>query len=131
MDKNIAAILRNDTRTVSVTFSGGASKTYTYITNFDFKVGDFAIVEVSGDYKVVEIVAVAPDLRIQPNSDIHFKWIVDKLDLTEHEINMRRNAEIEQTLSQAYQRTMRTQLAQNLLANLSPEARESLTPLLG
>jgi len=131
MDKNIAAILRNDTKTISVTFGGGTGKSYTYVTNFNFERGDFAVVEVSGEFKVVKVEAVAPDLRLPPNSDIHFKWVVAKLDLSEYEKNCARNEEIESTLAQAYQRTMRNQLASNLLANLPDEARASLTPLLG
>lgn len=94
MDKNIAAILRKDARTVSVSFNG-ADRTYTYITNLDFEVDDYAVVEVGGALKVVQIVSVAPDLRIAPGSDIQFKWIVAKVDFTEYEKNVRRNAHIE------------------------------------
>ena len=131
MDKNIAAILRNDTKTVSVTFAGGTNKCYTYVTNLDFDCGDLAIVQVSGDFKVVQIDAVAPDLRIPPNSDIQFKWIVAKVDLTEYKRNMARNEEIENTLSQAYQKAMRDSMAKSVLSGLPDEVRAAVTPLLG
>lgn len=130
MDKNIAAILRKDAKTIAVTFNGGTSKTYTYVTDIDFKAGDYAIVEVSGDFKVVEVVNTAPDLRIPPNSDIQFKWVVAKLDLTDYEKNKQRNAAIEDTVAQAYQHRMRSQFADQVLANLPEDVRNNLAPLL-
>lgn len=130
MDKNIAAILRNDTHTVSVSFSGGTSKHYTYITNLDFNVGDFAVVCVSGEFKVVTIEKVSDDLNITPNSDVTYKWIAAKLDLTEYWSNMARNEEIEKTLSKAYQRSMRESVASSVLARLPDDVRAAVTPLL-
>ena len=130
MDKNISAILRNDTNTVCVSFSGGTGKHYTYITDIKFNVGDLAVVCVSGEFKVVTVERVDDDLRIAPNSDMAYKWIAAKLDLTEYWSNMARNAEIEKTLSQAYQKMMRESVAHSVLASFPDEVRTAVKPLL-
>ena len=59
------------------------SRIYSYITHFDFKIGDYAIVDTpGGELKVVEVCGFS-DLfwRAKPYS---CKWIVAKVDLEEY-----------------------------------------------
>lgn len=57
---------------------------YSYITYFDFEIGDYAIVQSpEGDFKVVRVLGFSDAFwRRHPRS---CKWIVAKLDLEEYE----------------------------------------------
>lgn len=138
MDKNIAAILRNDTKTVGIKFfsdrnEGDEPNTqeYTYVTNLALTVDDLVIVKVIDRYKVCLVTRVDEDLQIEPNSDKEYKWVVAKVDLTEYALNVERNRTIEYTLGSAYQKQMRQSFAQSLLLNLPDEARGKIAGLLG
>lgn len=156
MDKNIAALLREDTRTVMVSFDQvaedfddlddtrpaakayatqrpkpPANKLYTYVTDLQLAIGDTVIVEARGSLALAFIRDVHDDVKIEPNSDITYKWVVAKVDLAGHAENVRRNAEIEQTVAEAYHNNMRRSFAQQILAGVDDAHRDDLTRLLG
>lgn len=126
MDKNIAAILREDTKTISVQFINGegmtGSRNYTYITHLDVKVGDFVVVPSGGNdmWKICEVVGVDEDLDIEPNSDIKFKWVVDVIDSEAARANQARNKEIEGMLAASYRVNARQAYAQQFLSGADP-----------
>lgn len=62
----------------------GSGRHYSYITYFDFEIGDYAIVDTpEGDFKVVQVLGFSDAFwRANPRS---CKWIVAKLDLEEYE----------------------------------------------
>lgn len=122
MDKNIAAILREDTKTVSVQFNnenGTVSRNYTYVTHFDLKVGDFVIVPAGSHdmWKIAEVLEVHEELNIEPNADIKYKWVVDVIDIQAHRENQLRNNEIEKMLAHTYRMNARQAYAQQFLQN--------------
>lgn len=127
MDKNIAAILREDTRTISVQFVNEntgtiSSRNYTYITHLDVKVGDFVVVP-SGTHdlwKICEVTEVHEELDIEPNSDIKYKWVIDVIDKDGAHANQQRNKEIENMLAQSYHRNARQAYAQQFLTGADP-----------
>jgi hypothetical protein len=126
MDKNIAAILREDTKTISVQFineNGSASRNYTYITHLDVVVGDFVVVPAGSVdmWKICEVTEVHDDLNIEPNSDIKFKWVVDVLDVKAARENQARNKEIEGMLAMSYRVNARQAYAQQFLSNADPK----------
>jgi hypothetical protein len=126
MDKNIAAILRKDTKTVGVTFDdtvNGRSKAYTYVTHLDLAVGDTVIVPAGQDeyYKMATIARVDDDLEIEPNATTYYRWVVCKVDFNAHFQNMERNREIERQLATAYRTNARQAYAQQFLSGASPE----------
>jgi hypothetical protein len=125
MDKNIAAILREDTKTIGVTFSenGFASKTYTYVANFPVDVGDTVVVPSGSDdnFKLATVSRVDVDLEIEPSSSIRYKWAVSKVDFDSYTKNMERNKEIERQLATAYRSSARQAYAQQFLIGASPE----------
>jgi hypothetical protein len=126
MDKNIAAILREDTRTVGVAFLsplGEPSRTYRYITDLQLEVGDTVVVPAGGDdeWKIGEVMAVDSDLEIEPNATMKFKWVVDKIDLKRHRLNMERNEEIEKRLAKTYRSHARQAYASQFLLNADPD----------
>lgn len=130
MDKNIAALLREGIRTVSVRFQGAPlEKTYIYVTDLVLLAGDRAVVQVAENYKVVEVVEQHSDLRIDPNSEHRYQWIVSKVDLKQYQTNLETNQRIERTVAEAYQANLRRGYQEQVLAGLQPEAKAELLAL--
>lgn len=130
MDKNIAALLREGIRTVSVRFQGAPlEKTYTYVTDLVLLAGDRAVVQVGENYRVVEVVEQHNDLRIEPNSEHRYQWIVSKVDLKHFQMNTETNRRIERTVADAYQANLRRGYQEQVLAGLLPEAQAELLAL--
>lgn len=126
MDKNIAAILRQDARTIGVQFDDGfgqKSKAYTYVTSVPVAVNDTVVVPSGSEdnFKLATVCRVDSDLEIEPNSSTRFKWIVGKVDFDAYANNMERNKEIERHLATAYRANARQAYAQQFLAGASPE----------
>lgn len=126
MDKNIAAILREDTKTISVQFineNGATSRNYTYITHLDVVVGDFVVVPSGGHdmWKICEVTEVHEELNIEPNSDIKYKWVVDVINAQAARDNQARNKEIESMLAASYRVNARQAYAQQFLSGADPK----------
>ena len=131
MDKNIAAILREDTTTISLRLPG-SDQELTYVTDLQFQPGDHAVVLSNRDnYVVGVVVEVHDDLQIEPNSDILYKWVVAKLDVTAYQQNVERNTIIESTLTPTYRKSARRAFAQAMLSNATAEDQAKLQGVLG
>lgn len=129
MDKNIAAILRKDTRTIGVRFDdnfGNSSKEYTYVSCAAVAVGDTVVVPSGSDdeFKLATVSRVDEDLEIEPNATVRYKWVVGKIDFDSYNQNIERNREIERQLSSVYRAHARQAYAQQFLAGVSPEVIE-------
>lgn len=73
--------MTHDFKTVGCMFSG-SGKLYTYKTRLDLVKGDKVVVDVNGEFKVVEVGAVHSTPQIDPKAAKGFyKWIVSKVDL--------------------------------------------------
>lgn len=150
MDKNIAALLRNDARTIQVVFdqpsadfeditsapaakSGRNSKKagYTYVTNLAVQVGDLVIVPARGRLSVAVVHSVDDEVQIEPNSDTYFQWVHSRIDESQASANAERNLKIEQTVSEAYRANLRRSFAQQILSGVEAERRDELAALLG
>lgn len=153
MEKNIAALMREDTRTVQVTFDQVANdfdeiessppaaglnraksttaKSYTYVTDLDLVVGDTVVVEARGLLALARVRSVDDDVAIEPNADTKFKWVVAKVDQARYLENVKRNAEIEEAVANAYRHNLRRSFAQNILAALDDASRGRIGALLG
>ena len=143
MDKNIAALLREDARTIRVTFELNkfdkldiarndtrGETLYNYVTHLQVAVGDYVCVEAAGQHKVVEVVHVDDGVKIEPSAEYELRWVIAKVDFSEHEANMQRNDQILQVVAEAYQANLRRSFAQQILSGVSDEQRASLTALL-
>jgi len=150
---NIAALLREDTRTIQVAFVKGTfvadaelspetiiedaieesqRKYYAYVTNFDLKEGDAVLVEAAGNMKVALVCSVDDTVKIDPGLTYELHWVIQKLDFTEHRENLRKNHEIKELVQQAYQRNLRRSFRQQLLSGLDgSEEGAALVSLLG
>ena len=154
MDKNIAALLREDARTVHVSFDqlaedfddedtqpktawtssrpkSPSAKTYTYVTNLPLQIGDTVVVEAQGKINLAFIRRVDEDVKIEPNSSTTYRWVIAKVDTTGHEANIERNKAIEQAVSDAYRNNLRRSFAQQILSGVDDSHRESLQRLIG
>lgn len=130
VERNIAALMREDAKTVEAAFNGG-SKTYTYITSLDINPGDHAVIDCGNDgFKVVQIVGVHEDVEIEPNSDTKFKWLVAKFDLEHYKLNEAKNEQIEKVMATGYRTNIRRQFAASVMACLSDEKKAELTAIV-
>lgn len=129
MDKNIAALLRNDTFTVEVKHS---SKSYTYVSNIFLEKDDLVVVEqLDGGYALGVVTSVDKDLLISPNSDREYAWVAHKVDLSAHKENKAANKTIEDTMADAHRQHLRRGFAASVLAALPDEQRQALAGVLG
>lgn len=136
MERNIAALLREDARTVHVSFEqnpslDAAEKTYTYITHLPVSEGDLAVANVSGHYKVVRVMKVDGDVCLEPGDTIKYQWLRAVLDYTAWEANDLRNQSIEATVSEAYKNNLRRSFSQQILSGLTDDAKANVLKLTG
>jgi hypothetical protein len=129
MDKNIAAILREDAITIGVLFEGN-EKQYTYVCTFPVKVGNRVVVDARGEFKVAYVARVDSDLQIRPDSSTQYKWVVDVIDLERYSRIEEENSEIETVVSKAYQSNMRRSFAATVLASIGEDAKNRLTSII-
>lgn len=138
MDRNIALMMREDLHSVKVvfgctaghTFDGGKTA-YTYATNLSFEQGDFAVVKVGDSLKIVTITEVHETLEIEPNSDLSYELIVQKIDLEAYLGEKRKLKELEEVLHEEYRRRARLSAREVLLASLDDSGRSKVLALLG
>lgn len=110
MDKNIAAFLREDAKTIGVRFfrkfdeSRNYNRTtllgddfelskqeYTYITDIDVAVGDIVAVYAMNTPTMAIVTRVDQDVDIPPNSDTEYRWVIQKLDFSSYMDNLTKN----------------------------------------
>ena len=147
MDKNIAALMRHDARTVHVVFRsnsesncGWGTKRYTYVSHLELQPGDQVIVPMGYGTKELEqnsvttiawVKAVDDTVKIEPNSDITYKWVISKIDMSAHEANMQRNMDIEAMVADAYRESLRASFSTRVLESMDADKRAAVTKLLG
>jgi len=102
--KTLASLMIEGLKTVKVKFKDYDKKFYTYKTLWDHEVGDFVVVRVQDEYKVVEVMEVddVPDLNI--HSDVNYKWIVDKVDIDHHKTILDTESEMSKELRRVEQK---------------------------
>lgn len=155
MDKNIAAFLDESAYTVHVQFQGTKAKEYTYVTNVaGFKAGDLVVVPVrvrdihsrlviAGDVllsdhqdefdislKVGRITKVDDAVEIEPNSDIEYAWVIDKVDLDSYIATLERNKKLMSVAANAYKKRMRKSFATQILGEMGDDERAQVAQLL-
>ena len=133
-ERNAAAFLREDTTSVHVTYIGvGASeKTYTYVTNLKLAEDDLVLVPVrDGEWALAKVAKVDDDLCIEPKSNIQYKWIGQKVDLTAYNDLLEANAKLEQVVRDSYRHAARRSFRAGLLEGLPMDQQDEIKKLLG
>lgn len=157
MDKNLAALMRQDTRTVQVVFGALApdlaavpgmaeafasghvastpkapdAKGYTYVSDIPLAVGDVVVVEARGALQVAAVRQADEDVKIEPNSDTRYNWVLAKVDFTAYAATAQRNAELENVVSEAYRHNLRRSFASQILAGVDDDNRARVAALIG
>lgn len=135
MERNIAALMREDAKTISVVFinrnADDTSKQYTYVTHLDFEPGDLAVVETTNGPAVVKVVCVHEDLAIEPGQSMKMKWVMDKVDTESHKANTQKNDEIEKFMATSYRANVRNSFKTMMLAQLDPDSAAKLGNIIG
>lgn len=155
-EKNIAYLVREDTKTIGVRFyrdtepnqqkgfnpsygpedidallSDLSPKEYTYVTHLDFKVGDLAVVRAAGSIKVAYVCRVDDGCEIEPNQSVKYSWVIDRVDQEEYDKQMDINKELETTVNKAYKQNVKNQFRQLVLGTIDTEAAAKINMLLG
>jgi hypothetical protein len=150
MDKNIVALVREDTKTVGVrffpdiAFAGDAysaktddrylretaGKEYTYVTTKQLKLGDLCLVFVGQRPAVVEVTRVDDTLGIEPNAGKEYKWIACVFDTSEYDALMEQNKKVAAVLAARYQQNIRQQFRQTFLAGADSDTLKLLDEVL-
>ena len=127
MEKNLAALIRDDAKTIKVQF-GQTGKVYTYVTHLDVKIGDHVVVPTSDEnrYSVAEVKAIDDKCNIDQGSDLEYKWVIHVFNLEDHLLNEARNRQIEELVADATRTSMRRTFLENILAGVEPEKRKEI-----
>lgn len=146
-EKNIAALVREDTYTIKVRFFQEfdnkplahehvtllgeelrPSRTaYTYVSSIpDIKVNDYVVVYAQGVPKLVIVTEVSTSVEIELNDTKKYSWVVCKVDFGLYMQEMAKNMVIENTVSKAYKNNVRRQFKNMILANLDEASRTQL-----
>ena len=137
MDKNLAALLRPDAKTLTVRFTVDSehgtrkSKPYTYVSHLPLAEGDSVVVDANGRAIIATVESVDDEAKIEPGSDTEFKWVIAKIDVAAHEANEARNAAIVAEAAVIVRENMRRSFAAQVLGAASPEQRDKLLALTG
>lgn len=120
MNKHYILSLFDDTvKTVGVKFTAREC-TYTYKTRLALAAGDEVVVETpSNGLQVVTITRVDEEPDFDVNSVIDYKWIVCKVDRTEYDAALARDAELHKEIAKVQRRNHR-EAAKNALAQSLP-----------
>ena len=151
MEKNLAAFLREDTKTVGVRFIKDlfanqrdyqatllgedspmdlSSKEYTYITDLTLQVGDHVVVFAQSTPKVVIVTRVDEIVNILPKDQVEYKWVVSKVDYTSYNENAKKNEVITDFVRSAYRKNVKEQFRDIVLAGLDAKGKKALSNLL-
>lgn len=153
MEKNLAAFLREDTKTVGVrfikdTFSTSteyqmtligtenveayplSNKEYTYITDLPLEVEDHVIVFVHEAPKVAIVTRVDEAVNIAPKDNVEYKWIACRVDYSQYKENCQKNKQIAEFMSTSYRKNVKEQFREIVLAGLDAKGKKALTNLL-
>jgi hypothetical protein len=140
LDKNIAALMREDAFTVGVQFrpryfegetgvKHPSLKIYTYVCDFPVALGDVAAVFAEDKLAFVNVVQIDSEVLIEPNSDIEYKWLICKVDFDHYTASQERNTAIRDAVAAAGRTNMRKGFANQVLAGMDDDARNALLAL--
>ena len=130
LDKNLVAFVRMDAKTVTVTHGYNVGnddddklKKFTYITVLgDLQPDDVVLVHNQMGLALATVVEVDDEVKIEPNAEQKYAWIVAKVDMESILALQAENEAIESAMQQQYTQNMRRSYRLNILAGLAPEA---------
>ena len=143
MEKNIPALLDPTARTIQVKFQQQytnkaqpvATEPYTYVTNIaGIAEGDWVVIPYSSGngerMSIAQVIKVDDGVDIEPNSDIQYRWVMQKLDLGPYTKLMERNRAVTDAVSEAYKESLRNSFASRIMLGMDPDKKDKLVALL-
>ena len=120
---NIAALLMDSCKTVSVTFEVNlkGSTAYVYKTVLDLEFGDSVVVNVSGKLKVATVTEIHKVPRLDMDSQLEYKWIIQKVDTTKYDELLKLESEFQDKLTEIVQQDLREKAIDMLRVKLGSE----------
>ena len=122
-------MLLTDYYTIAVTFTDEANaKRYIYKVDktMEVAVGDIVIVAVSMKYKFCKVQAVHEVAKVNFNSNIRYKYIVDVLDTTTYDRLAERSAQIAKTLEEVERSKLKRDLRSTFSEVIDSESAKKL-----
>jgi len=130
--KAMVSALQSNMRTIKVSFTHGlhegsksAGKLYTYKTRDEsIKEGDWVVVFAANEYKVcyVHSVDLIPDIDVDAKSA--YKWVVQKVDPTQYDLEMQTDQEAYQMLVEAEKKAQREKVKEMFVGMLDQDNSE-------
>ena len=107
------------------------NKAYHYKTlDSSIQVDDFVVVNVNGEFKVVKVLEVNDPLEVDMQEGIKYKWVVQRVDTTEHEKCVELDNALQEKLNKAARRKRQQELREDSLKFLSDEERSEAIKLV-
>ena len=104
---NIASLLMENCKTISVYFKEDTDKKYVFKTTEILNKGDLVVVKTKGCYKLAKVYEAHIVPQIDLNSTNCYEWIVSKVDTTQYEELNALEKEFSDHLLQLEQRSVR------------------------
>lgn len=117
---------------VSIVFAPyTGSKEYTYKTLLDIEVDDFVVVQTpSKEYQCVQVRTVEDPLEVELISGVHYKWVVQKVDMAHYEECREMEKAVQLKLRKAESRKRQQELRESATEFLTDEERAETTKLV-
>ena len=131
MALNIAALMRDDTKTIEVAFNL-SGKPFTYVTHLPVELNDYVVVPVGENegLKVARVTTIHEQLEIDPSGDMEYSWVIGIVDMEAHQANKDKNLKIETLVAQAQRNNMRNSFANNVLSMIDPDKRTEIEAII-
>jgi hypothetical protein len=99
--KQLVHLIQQGYTTVKVSFrmDGVANNLYTYKTNIALEPDDIVVVPARGEFKTAQVITVDKEPEIDLDSDIDYKWVVQKVDGAAWEELNRKERELAKTIT--------------------------------
>jgi len=128
--KDLVTLLQN-VPTVKVRFysehPNHGNKEYTYKTNLPLAIGDFVVVQVKEEFKVVKVVKLDSVPAIETNCDYPLKWIITKVDISGYDRLLKHDETCTMAVTAAENKRYRENMLGALREDYGEEAFAELT----
>lgn len=104
---------------------------YSYKTMLDVEVDDFVVVETpSNGFQTVKVVEVQSPMDINFNTNIKYKWVIQKLDFTHYELSKEQEKALLQIVNKSKNKRAVQEAKTAILENLDSDAAEQIKKLV-
>lgn len=131
-ERNIAAMVRDDTYTVKVKYSNQSDTNrtlYSYVATFPLEVGDEVVVSSIKGLSIAYVAKVDDFLDIEPGSEMKYEYVLQKLDREAIDALIAKNKAIEEIVADQYKQRAKQGFRAMVTSGLTYEGQEKLKAL--